>query len=116
MSRKGRAIKVHSFRGAKVDDLKHHAISLLHQEPSFVIIRAGTKDAPNSTSRKILHNLLTLKCFITDNLPRCKVVISTPTLHTADGKAVFTVRQLTHHLLQLDIHVIDNTNINTKPW
>ena len=54
-----------------------------------------------------------LKSFITDNLPKCKVVISTPTLRTDDRKAAFTVSQLTNHLL-LDIDIIDNRNINAR--
>ena len=57
---------------------------------------------------------LMLKCFITDNLPNCKVVISTPTLRRDDRKAVFTVSQLTKHLLLLDIDIIDNRNINAR--
>ena len=55
-----------------------------------------------------------LKSFITDKLPNCKVVISAPTLHTDDGKAALTVSQLTNHLLQLDIDIIDNRNINAR--
>ena len=66
------------------------------------------------TSRKILDNRLTLKSFITDNLPKCKVVISTPTLRTDDGKAALTVNQLTNHLRQLDRDIIDNRNINAR--
>ena len=87
LSRKGHVVKVHNFRGVTVDDMKHHVIPLLHKEPSFVIIHAGTNDALYLTSRKILRNILTLKSFITDNLPNCKVVISTLTLRTDDGKA-----------------------------
>ena len=87
LSRKGRVVKVHNFRGARVDDV----IPLLHKDPSFIIIRTGTNDAPYLTSRKILDNLLTLKSFITDNLPNCKVVISTPTLCTDNGKAALIV-------------------------
>ena len=97
-----------------VDDMKHHVIPLLHKEPSFIIIHAGTNDAPYLTSREILDNLITLKSFITDKLPNCKVVISTPTLRTDDGKAALTVCQLTNHLLQLDIDIIDNRNINAR--
>ena len=92
-----------NFQGATVDDMKHHATPLLRREPSFVIIHASTNDAPYSTSRKILDYLLKLKFFITENLPNCKVVISIPTLHTDDGKAVLTLSQLTNHFLQLDI-------------
>ena len=66
------------------------------------------------TSRKILDNLVTLKSLITDKLPNCKVVISTPTLRTDDGKANTTVSQLTNHLLQLDIGIIDNRNIKAR--
>ena len=47
-------------------------------------------------------------------LPNCKVVISTPTLRTDNGKTALTVSQLTNHLLQLDIDIIDNRNINTR--
>ena len=91
--------------------MKHHVIPLLPKEPSFVIIHAGTNDAPYLSSRKILDNLLVLESFITDNLSNCKVVISTPTLCTDDGKATLTVSRLTNHLLQLDIDIIDNRNI-----
>ena len=51
---------------------------------------------------------------MTDNLPKCKVVISTPTLCTDDGNARLTVSQLTNHLLQLDICIIDNRNISAR--
>ena len=56
LSRKGRVVKVHNFQGATVDDLKHHVIPLIRKEPSFVIIHAGTNDAPYLTSREILDN------------------------------------------------------------
>ena len=111
---KGRVVKVQNFRVGTVDDMKHHFILLLRNEPSFVIIHAGTNDALYLTSRKILDNVLTLKSFITDNLPNCEVIISTPTLRTDDGKAALTVGQLTNHLLQLDIDIIDNRNINAR--
>ena len=114
LSRKGRFVKVHNFRGATFDDMKHHIIPLLRKEPGSVIIHAGTNDAPYLTSRKILDNLLTLKSFITDNLPNCKVVISRPTLCTEDGKAALTVSQLANYLLQLDKDIIDNRNINAR--
>ena len=114
MSSKGHVVKVHNFRGTTVDDMKHHVIPLPRKEPSFLINHAGTNDAPYSRSWKILGNLLTLKYFITDNFPNCKVVISAPTLRMHDGKVTLTVSQLTNHLLQLDIDIIDNRNINAR--
>ena len=103
-----------NFQGATVDDMKHHVIPLLCKKPSYIIIHAGTNDAPYLISRKILENLITLKSFITDKLSNCKVVISTPTLRTNDGKAALTVSQLTNHLIQLDIDIYDNRNINAR--
>ena len=115
LCRKERVAKVHNFRGAAVDDMKHHVIPLLRKEPVFIIIHTGTNDdAPYSTSRIILDNLLKLKSFITDSLPNCKVVISIRTLYTNDRKAVLTVSQLSNPLLQLDTDLIDNRNINTR--
>ena len=64
--------------------MKHHFKPLLHKELSVVIIHIGANDAPNSTSWDILNTLLMLKSFITDNLPKYKIVISLPTLHTDD--------------------------------
>ena len=55
-----------------------------------------------------------LKSFITDNLSNCKVVIFTPTLCTDEEKAALTVSQLTNHLLQIHIDIIDNKNINAR--
>ena len=57
LSRKERAIKVHNFRDATLDDMKHYVIPLIRKEPSFVIIRTGTSDASYSTSQKLLDNL-----------------------------------------------------------
>ena len=68
----------------------------------------------NLATQEILDNLITLKSFITDKLPNCKVVISTPTLRADDWKAVLTVSQLTNDLLQLDIDIIDSRNINAR--
>ena len=113
LSKKGRVVRLHNFRGATVDDMKHHFIPLLRKEPGSVIIHACTNDAPYLSSRKIHGNLLTLKYFVTKNLHNCKVLKSTPTLRTDDGKAVITVSQLTNHLLQLDIGIIYNRNFNT---
>ena len=114
MSRKGRVVEVHNFRGAMVDDMKHHITPLLHTEASFVIIHAGTNDAPYSSSQEILGSLLLLKSFITDNLPNCKVAISTPTSRKDDGKTALTVSQLMNQPLRLGIGIIDNRNINVK--
>ena len=42
------------------------------------------------------------------------IFISTPALRSDNGKATLTVNQLTNHLLQLNIDIVDNRNIISK--
>ena len=84
------------------------------KKPSHIMVHAGTNDVYNSTSREILDKLLNLKSLIQEKARDCKVYILTPTLGSGEGKATLTVNQLTNHLLQLNIDIIDNRNIMTK--
>ena len=106
--------KVRNFPSATVDNLNHHAIPLLQKQSSHIIVYAGTNDAYHSTSREVLNKLLDFKSLIQEKLPDCKVLISKPTLLLDNGKATLTVNELTSHLLQLNIGIVDNRNIISK--
>ena len=109
-----RSVKVRKFPGATVDDLRHHALPIIRKQPKYLIIHAGTNDAVKFTSRDILNKLLQLKSFIQEKLPDAEITISTPTLRSDNGKAALTVRQLTNHLINLKIDILDNRNITGK--
>ena len=94
--------------------MNQHIIPLLQKKPSYIIDDAGTNDAYHLTSREILNKLLKFKSLIQEKLPDCKVFISTPTLRSGNGKATLTVNQLTNHLLQLNIDIVDNRNMIGK--
>ena len=96
------------------DDLNHDIIPLLQKKPSHIIVHAGTNGAYHSTSREILNKLLNFKPLIQENLPDCKVFISTPTLRSDNEKATLAVNQLTNHLLQLNIDIVGNRNTISK--
>ena len=110
----GRLVKVKRFPVSTVDDLSDHIIPIIRKKPTNMIIHTRTNDAPSSTSREIQDNLLKLKALVNEKLPQCKVWLSTPTLRTDNGKATLTVSQLVNHLLNLNIDVIDNTNIKSR--
>ena len=57
LSRKNQVVKVRYFRGATIDDLKHHLLP----EHEHIILHIGTNYAVSKTSRKILDELLQLK-------------------------------------------------------
>ena len=80
----------------------------------YLIIHAGTNDAVKFTSRNILNKLLQLKLFIQEKLPDAEIIVSTPTLRSDNGKAALTIRQLTNHLINLKIDILDNRNITDK--
>ena len=97
-----------------VNDLNYHIILLLQKKPSHIIAQPGTNDAYQSTSREILKKLLNFKLLIQEKLHNGKVFISAPTLCSDNTKTTLTVNQLTNHLLQLNIEIVDNRNIISK--
>ena len=100
--------------GSTVDDMNHHIVPILWKKPSHLIIHVWTDHASLSTSREILNKLLNLKSIAKDINPDCDVSLSTRTLRTDRGKEGLTVSNLTNHLLQLKINVIDKRNITGK--
>ena len=106
-------VKVQNFPGANVEDMRHNLMPLIRKKPSHFIIHAGTNDAKKFTSREILDQLLNLKKNVSEQIPGCKIIISTSTVRSDDGKAGLTVSQLTNYLRQLKTDIIANTNITS---
>ena len=104
-------VKVLNFPGATIEDIQHNLVPKLERNLYCLILHVGTNNAESYTSRQILDKLLKLKTFISEKCPQCQTIFSTPTIRLDKAKANFTVRQLTNHLLQLKIDVVDNRNI-----
>ena len=115
LRRKNHVVKVRNFPGANVEYMRHNLIPLIRKKPSHLIIHVGTNDVKKFTSREILDQLLNLKKFVSEQVPDCKVIISTPTVRSDDRKAGLTVSQLTNHLRQLKTDIVDSTNITSRP-
>ena len=75
---------------------KNHVVKVQNfwKNPSRLNIHAGTNDAKRFTSRESLNQLLNLKKIVSEQVADCKVLISTPTVRSDDGKARLTVSQL----------------------
>ena len=114
INKKDRPVKVCNFPGATVADMEHYLIPIIQKNLSNIILNVGTNDAKNFLPRTVLDNLLKLQDLVKDSLPTCKVIISTPTLRTDDGKAQITVSHLTKYVLQLKIDTVNNNNINIR--
>ena len=69
----------------------------------LIILHAGTNDARTSAFREIK-----------EKLPECRVIISTTTYRSANGRAALTGSHLRTYILELKTDFIDNKNINAK--
>ena len=94
--------------------MQHSLVPILETYPCRLILHVGANNAESCTSREILDKLLKLKTFISEKCPQCQTIFSTPTIRSDKAKANLTVRQLTNHLLQLKIDLVDNRNITDR--
>ena len=109
---KKRLVKVHDFRGATLADINHHVIPILKKKPDVIILHVGT-----NVSRilcEILDDLLQLKSVITKTLPNCQVILSQPTPWVDNGKAALTLHRLNEDFSELNLDVLNNSNIKVK--
>ena len=94
LRRKNHVVKVRNILGANVVDMQHNLIPINKKKLSHLIIHVGMNDAKRFTSREILDQLLNLKRFVSEQVLDCKVIISTSTVRSDDGKAELTVSRL----------------------
>ena len=64
------------------------AVPLLEKKPKNIILRLGTNDAPYKSGTDIVKDLIELKDFFRDKLPRCKkLTLLLSTVHTDKNDA-----------------------------
>ena len=100
-------VTVCNFPRATIEDMQHNLVPIIDRNPCHLILHVGTNNAESCTSSEILDKLLKLKTFISEKCHQCQTIFSTPTIRSDKAKANLTVRQLTNHLLQLNIDVVD---------
>ena len=111
---KNRLVKVHDFRGAIVAHINHHIIPILKKKLDVIILHVGTNDSVSRTSREILDDQLQLKSAITKTRPNGQAIFSQPILRVDNGKAALTLYRLNEHFSELNLDVVNNSNIKAK--
>ena len=76
---------------------------IIAKRSDYLILHVGTNDAITSTSRKIIDDLLMLKCNILKQLPNCRVMVFKPTVRIDHGKANLTPPNVNKHLETLNL-------------
>ena len=107
-------VKVFYFSGARINDMNHHLLPIIAKQPDFLILHVRTNDATTNTSRKIIDDLLMLKCNILKQLKNCRVKVSKPTVRVDHGKANLALRNVNQHLETSNLACIENGNISVQ--
>ena len=112
LSKRNAPVKVRCFSGCNIDDMYSYICPLLRKNPAHIVLHVGTNDAIDKSPDDILIDLLKLKSFILNKLPKCDVIISQPTARYDNSRAKVTIRNLNVKLNQLKINMVDNSNID----
>ena len=86
MSQK-RLIKVRTFPGATIQDMKFFVVPHLKKKPDNITIHVGTNNAPHSSPYEMFHEIQSLRNFILKYLLSVRITISTPVLHVDKANA-----------------------------
>ena len=79
---------------------------IIAKQRDYLILHVGTNAATTNTSRKIIDDLLMLKCNILKQLPNCRVIVFKLTVRIGHGKANLTVRNVNRYLETLNLECI----------
>ena len=107
-------VKVRTFLGASIEDLRDHLVPLLRKKPQTIVMHIGTNNCSDESSEIVMGKLSSLVDFVKNTVDGCKVLISTPTHRFDDAKATVTCQNLTKKIIESGFNVINNSNINSS--
>ena len=84
---------------------------LLWKEPDFILLHAGKNDLKENTSESILYELIKLKNYIQGILLNVTITLFKSIKQLDDAKAKFTLIRLTQNMDNLNVKLLDNSNI-----
>ena len=103
--------KLFYFSGARTNDMNHPLTQFIAKQPDYLILHVGSNDATTNISRKIIDDLLKLKCNILKQIPKCRVIVSKPTVRIDHEKGNLTLRNLSKHPQTLNLECIENGSV-----
>ena len=108
---KRKTIKIRTFPGATIDDMKLFIISHLRKSPGKIVLHVETNDAPHATPKEMFNAIKDLKSFIQKYAPESKKIISTPMLRVDKANANDINKRYIDLLKEAKIDCIFNDNI-----
>ena len=81
-----KTIKVRTFPGATIGDIKSFVVPHLRKNPDKIVLQVGINDASHATPKEMFNAIKDLKSFIQKYAPQSKIIISTPVLRVDKAK------------------------------
>ena len=107
---KWKTIKVRTFPGATIGDMKFFVVPHLRKNPDKIVLHVGTIDAPHATPKEMFSAIKDLKSF-EKYAPESKIIISTPLLQVDKTNANDTNKSYIELLKEAKLDCIFNDNI-----
>ena len=111
MSRR-KTIKVRTFPGATINDMKFFVVPLLKKKPDKVIIHVGTNAAPHFTPDEMFKNMKELRLLIQKMVPSAKIIISSPVIRVDKANSDVNNKKFISLLNSTDWDCIHHENID----
>ena len=108
---KRKTIKVRTFPGATIGDIKFFVVLHLRKNPDKIVLHVGTNDAPHATPKEMLNAIKDLKSFIQKYAPEPKKIISTPGLRVDKANANDVIQRYIELLKEAKLDCIFSDNI-----
>ena len=108
---KRETIKIRTFPGATIGDMKFFIISHLRKSPDKIVLRVGTNDVPHATPKEMFNAIKDLKSFIQKYAPELKIIISTPVLRVDKASGNGINKRYIDILKEAKVDCIFNDNI-----
>lgn len=103
-------VRCRHFPDSQVNDFFEHIKPILKKKPTHLVCHVGTNDAPYFSSIDIYNSIISLKQYVEEELPTCKVIISRPIIRMDDCKANMVILKINQYLDNLKIPTVDNGN------
>ena len=108
---KRKTIKVRTFPGATIGDIKFFIVPHLRKNPDKTVLHVGAIDAAHAAPKEMFNAIKDLKSFIEKYAPESKIIISTPVLRVDKTNANDTNKSCIELLKEAKLDCIFNYNI-----
>ncbi|CAB4001609.1 Scavenger receptor cysteine-rich type 1 M130 [Paramuricea clavata] len=112
------AIRAETYRGAGVDDMKHHIKPCLQRKPEKIILHVGTNDIGSKGAKELVKGINDICEIIQKDSPTSEVAVSLLVTRADRPEYKTKIEKVNMALIDYceskNIQVIDHANIETK--